>query len=497
MMMMQPTARNNKTTSIKQPLRLNLILLSSLFCATQSSALVNPKQLSSKTLLPLPTKTRLYYDSGNSNNNQFDISKPTFDLLSFRLVRSDALLRYNSLNQSEPLRINLFLLMTVTLLGFPLWCESVTGELPTNLSALGACAAGVGCASLFNRERSRRSNQLNRMEKELNAERLEVKLPVSKAISSTRPTVQLKELRGKRRIVAIRGNKQQLTEIMNMLCSLRRRFVQSQTLMVLVPTDGSKKEEWGWDDSQMRETMWLADASNTEQFLEYFRDLLGNNPDDDNKAVVSNHDDDLTWFALNFKGRSIASGIGEAPKILELMGQQLQPIELIDETDPAVIPDDLPVATQILECQKKFYNVLTSCSEKEAMEAVFTDSKIQEVSEVIEAGGRIDGWDECLKPDARPRNMVIADQDVFISSPTLAYSTCVEFPPNAGIVGATLLAKQRWVRKSADDEWKLELHQTIPWSTATKAGGTLRCDCRGCVALTRSQEKRTFGGIIG
>ena len=122
---------------------------------------------------------------------------------------------------------------------------------------------------------------------------------------------------------------------------------------------------------------------------------------------------------------------------------------------------------------------------------------MKEVNEVIEAGGRIDGWVECLKPDARPENMVIADQDIFVSSPTLAFSTCIEFPPNAGIDGATLLASQRWVRATANDEWKLELHQTIPWATGTRAGGTLRCDCRGCVALTSSQEKRTFGGLIG
>jgi len=331
------------------------------------------------------------------------------------------------------------------------------------------------------------------MEKELNAESLEVKLPVNKAISSTRPTATLKQLKSKRRIVALRGNKEQFTDIMDVLCTLRRRFVQSQTLVVLVPTDGSTKEEWGWDNDQMGDSLWLADASNIEQFLEYFRELLGN--DSDNEGGVSN-DKELAWFALNFKGRSIASGLGEAPKILELMGQQLQPMELIDETDAAVVPE-MPVANEILECQKKFYNVLTSSGDKEAMEAIFTNEKMQEVNEVIEAGGRIDSWNECLLEDARPANMVIADQDIFISSPTLAYSTCVEFPPNAGIDGATLLASQRWARETENDEWKLELHQTIPWAAGTRAGGTLRCDCRGCVALTSYPEKRTFGGLIG
>ena len=64
-----------------------------------------------------------------------------------------------------------------------------------------------------------------------------------------------------------------------------------------------------------------------------------------NNEATTNNEDELAWFALNFKGRSIASGIGEPPKILELMGQQLQPIDLIDETDAAVIPDAMPVAS--------------------------------------------------------------------------------------------------------------------------------------------------------
>lgn len=94
--------------------------------------------------------------------------------------------------------------------------------------------------------------------------------------------------------------------------------------------------------------------------------------------------------------------------------------------------------------------------------------------------------------------MVISGSDVYISSETLAYSTCIEFPQNAGMDGATLLAVQRWGRENAEGkEWKLELHQTIPWSSGSRAGGTLRCDCRGCVALARTPDQRTFGGLIG
>ncbi len=103
--------------------------------------------------------------------------------------------------------------------------------------------------------------------------------------------------------------------------------------------------------------------------------------------------------------------------------------------------------------------------------------------------------------------MKTSGSDVLVVSPNLAYSTCVEFPivnsvggyDSASAFGATLLAVQRWKRGSndTDAEWKLEYHSTIPWSPDSRAGGMLRCDCRGCVALTRGDERRTFGGLIG
>ena len=103
------------TSSTRRPLRLQntTLLLLSLLLAS-SNAFTSPQTLSSsrneaaRISSTKPTTTRLYA-------NQFDITKPTFDLLSFRQIRSDALLRYNSLNQSEPLRINLFLLLTASL----------------------------------------------------------------------------------------------------------------------------------------------------------------------------------------------------------------------------------------------------------------------------------------------------------------------------------------------------------------------------------------------
>lgn len=117
--------------------------------------------------------------------------------------------------------------------------------------------------------------------------------------------------------------------------------------------------------------------------------------------------------------------------------------------------------------------------------------------QVIAAGGRIDDWKACLEDGARPKGMKISGSDALVISDTEAYSTAVEFPANTGMDTATLLAVQQWGRSPSSKEWKLQLHQTIPWSPDGRAQGTLRCDCRGCVALMRSTERRTFGGLIG
>lgn len=469
-----------------------LILLLSLVLLPSCCCFVGSRPKSSTATTRLITTTCLYAGS----NNQFDITKPTFDLLSLRLIRSDALLRYNSLNQSEPLRINLYLLATVTLIGYPLWCESVTGNVATTITTIASSVFGLGCASLFWRERTRRLNQLSRMEKELNAESLEVRMPVNAAFSSARGSmVRLADLKSKRRILVIRGTKEKLSSesILTTLCLLRKRLVQSQTLVVCVPTDGSQKVDWEWDTIQLGTNYvpWLAEALNIDGqggWLNYFDELLDKGE--------NNRSDELAWFALNFNGRSIASGYGDAPRVLELLGQQLQPMEILDVTDAPEL-QETPAVKQILDNQKKFYSVLTSSSNEKDMVPVFSTKVALEVVEVVNGGGRIDGWDKCLDPEARPAGMVISGADVWLASNQLAYSTCVEFPTNSGNDGATLLAVQRWGREKEDDEWKLELHQTIPWSAGSRAGGTLRCDCRGCVALARSRDKRTFGGLIG
>jgi hypothetical protein len=129
------------------------------------------------------------------------------------------------------------------------------------------------------------------------------------------------------------------------------------------------------------------------------------------------------------------------------------------------------------------------------MTTIYTPEQSAFVTEVLEAGGRLDVWTSCLEDGARPAGMLTSGRDAVLVSETEAWSTVIEFP--LGMDAATLLAVQHWVRASTKEPWKLRLHQTIPWTPDNRAQGTLRCDCRGCVALTRSVERRTFGGLIG
>lgn len=410
------------------------------------------------------------------------MSKPVFDLFALRSIRGDALLRYNTLNQSEPLRINLYALLAVTLFSAPLISESVTGEEATNtVQTIASAIGGTLSAIFFVRECLKRSNQLNRMEKELNAQNLQIRIPANVLLSDRayyeKPqTLQkLRQSSDPPRILIISGTFMQLNDALKLLRVLGRRLRQSSTFVVLIPShdDDSSTPL----DFSSKVNHWLAEAYNIDEWKAYLDTLAPAN--------------EFRWFGLNSNGRSFGSGSGEFPQWLELLGQHLRPTELLDESDVNISDN-----ASILQAQKAFYKALTS-GDLHAMNAICSSNLAEEVTQVITAGGRIDAWKDCLADGARPEGMQISGGDASIISDTEAYSTVIEFPVQTGVDTATLLAVQKWVRTSKDEDWKLQLHQTIPWSRESRAQGTLRCDCRGCVALTRSVERRTFGGLIG
>lgn len=425
-------------------------------------------------------------------SNQFDISKQVFDPLSLRSVRGDAIVRYDATNQSEPLRITLYALLCLTSFSAPSLVEAIGYEPMKITSTIASVVVAVMSGALFFRECTRRAKQLTRIEKELNTESLPIRLPTNPF--SEMPfskAMQLKTLRaiGKPpRIIALCGNQSKLTDALSSLAIYRRRLSQANVFVVAISTDGSKTKDWQLLNSSLYKS-WLADSYQPQKWLDYFRDLT-NDENSDNF--------DFRWFGLNSSGRSFGSGDGKI-QFVEIMGQFLRPIDFLDASDDDTRKVDIDTTAEemeILKIVKSFYSALTT-GDQDEIERIFFQSNSKEVSEVIELGGRIDPWKDCLAEGSRPSEMQVSGADVTIISDTEAYTTCIEFPANTGMDSASLLAVQRLKRTGKNEPWKLDLHQTIPWSLEVKAQGTLQCDCRGCVALTRGKDRRVSGGIIG
>merc|ERR1712238_547779 len=106
--------------------------------------------------------------------------------------------------------------------------------------------------------------------------------------------------------------------------------------------------------------------------------------------------------------------------------------------------DDADAILSILAAQQQFYQALTT-GNKAGIEQIFSSETSKELDQ---GGAYIEGWDKCLSEGARPSRMKTSGADVFIVSPTEAYSTAIEFPEVDGITtgDATLLAVQKWIR---------------------------------------------------
>lgn len=316
----------------------------------------------------LPVKRK---ESRLQLSNQFDVSKPSFDLLALRNIRGDALLRYNTLNQSEPLRISLYALLSFSLFAFPFISETVGGEPVGFVGAAGSIAGALGSVALFLRECDKRSKQLMRIEKELNSESLQLRLPMN-AISDIpftdpAPFGTLMQTSKPPRIVAICGTSEELTEALSDLKTYGRRLRQATTFIVPVPSDGSTREDWNLGKNRL---LWLADAYDLDTWIQYFDGL------DETK--------EFRWFGLNSNGRSFGSGRGEAPQWLQILGQHCRPTSLLTESDADVVDSE---SEGVIAAQKTFYNALTT-GDLESMNGICWQQNSTQVNEVSAFGSQ-------------------------------------------------------------------------------------------------------------
>ncbi|KAL7564356.1 hypothetical protein ACA910_001509 [Epithemia clementina (nom. ined.)] len=518
-----------------------------------TTAFVIPKATTTKAARPsnaarldLRSQTKHHYRidqrrlvfsfSFNNNDNEqdykvFDLSKPVFDMYTLRGVRGDALAKYNSLNQSEPLRINLSLLAAFSAICYPLLLLTSSTSLPivqdgssggdvaavpvwngdgeATTTIVLCLAAAISLAANFVRECKRRNRQLTRLEKELQALELPIRMPAKSVLadslydSSVQSIRQIQQSRTLR-VLALLGNKETLKQALQQLFVLSRRLVQSETIVLPVPTDDSTLLDWGLDPSILRargQQPWLAAPGNVAEWKAYFTELSAApklTPADDSMK-------NFKWFGLSALGRSFSSGQGSIPSWIQLMGQHLRPTALLDEDDRPLLVTQSSTESEndnddteiIIIKLREFYRALTEGDET-AMSQIFPNdgynddegsSLSSSVTDIMQQGGRLDPWQLCLQEGNRPAGMKVADADVIIRG-DCAYSTVVEFPAIIGggvpmAVDASLLAQQNWIKDTKSGEWKLVQHQTIPWSSAARAGGTLVCDKRGCVSLVR------------
>ena len=225
-----------------------------------NSFLTSAVSFTSRNSLRLPL-------SSSNNNQMFDLSKPVFDVYAGRPVRGDALARYNTLNQSEPLRINLAAFGVLFFLALPALLDEVSRDPTTTISAIAsssdatasssssfltlpqtlACyASATASAAVFWQQTRRRSRQLTRFERELQAVALTIRLPNSvladRAYGQAQ-TIRALQQKQTARIVALYGTGSQLKEALQQLQVLRRRLVQSNTFVVAIPVAATTGSE--------------------------------------------------------------------------------------------------------------------------------------------------------------------------------------------------------------------------------------------------------------
>ena len=412
-----------------------------------------------------------------ANQDSFDLSARSFDLLEGREFRRETMLQYGVQYRIRQLRILFFASTAVTAAAFPyLRTELFFADGPMDLTTVAAIAATIlGSSAAALSEKKSRGRKLLRIERELQLAELSIWQPKA-ALGGGTARTSLEALRGKRRVLAVCGPPAVLGDFMETAAVYRRRLMQSSIALVII-TDASDvaaapdDEEFAALADAAESEGWLYRPTELQRWKQYFTDLLAG------RATTSSG----AWLALSLRGRSVGSGVG-LPPIDELLGTQLPPLtELSPDEPPASARSEAEGA--VLAAQAKLYAAI-SAADAPGVEAMCAEEPDGEVT-ALAVNGRLDEWSTALKYEATV-GLRLSSQDAWVAKDgTAAWTTGLEFPL-ASPRGASLLCTQKWVKTgAANEEWQLQQHRTIPFAANVDAPACLRCDRRGCVALQR------------
>lgn len=392
-------------------------------------------------------------------------------------------LQYDSTNQSEPLRMYLGLSLFPALLFQSQLAAALDVSPPLPFPA--APFLSLAPLAFFLQNASSRARQLRRIELEAAARSLPVAVP---SIAGGAVLSSLGELDGRSRALVFRGD--DLGPALARARVFRRRFRAAATIVVPVSGKAAATPDAG---------LWLASvpAAATEQWDDFAAELLANSSPSP-----------FSWFGLNLLGRSFGSGTAP-PSLLELFGRSLRPqayldLEEADAFDPGT-PDERALLELHTSCafgppipkprirpltyslarpaHRAVYAALTSGSLPAMLDLWGSAPPSPRVSEVLADGGRADPWSRCLADGARPSSLSAGAFDCLVSPDGLSATTSNVEATDPLSPGQTLLAVQEW--EKGEGGWEIRSHETVPWTCEAPANGMLRCDARGCVALTR------------
>jgi len=287
-------------------------------------------------------------------------------------------------------------------------------------------------------------------------------------------TKKLSELRGKQRVLVLMGTGAEIIRTIRSAAAYRRRWETSGVLVVCV---GAKVPPGVAG-------RWVAEGRNPDMWREAYS-LLGVS-----EGTEEGDNMEPCWVLLGRSGRVRGSGDRGRPDFDQLLAF-LSVRDDLSKLPARAVKDNggAPPETirEVLAVHDAFYEALKE-GNITAMQPLWMLP-----TETSEVKGRVP-WDNILSERADVIDVV--DVDVVLTSAEPAEVTITSIEVCKGASGlfneggpggkGTLLATKRLRQDpTANGQWRLVSHQTIPYCRNTMAFQSLQCNTDGCILLKR------------